>query len=206
MTQAAALRAELDARGHALRVRAVEGDSRNGTVGYLRAHAAASGLSLDLATHNHGGPWFGSTEAPERMLALSGVANAVLDGVSAEDDALVYVESDLLWAPSVMTNLLAQLGPGRDVIAPLVFAGEAFYDIWGFRASGQRFGPFPPYYEGLRLDEPTEVESVGSCLVMRGDVARSVRMESGALVEFCANARRAGFRVYCDARERIHHP
>jgi hypothetical protein len=100
-----------------------------------------------------------------------------------------------------------QLQPGVvDVVSPLVFAGEAFYDIWAFRKSGIRFGPFYPFHHELVLDGLTEVDSVGSCLVMRAAVARAVRMSDGALVEFCNNARSRGYRVWVDAREQIRHP
>lgn len=205
MAQAAALR---DALGpaHGFRVRAVEGDSTNDTPGLLRAEAAMRLVPLDLATCAHGGPVFGSTEDPARMAALSGVGNAILDGVTDRDDVLVYVESDLIWQPTTMLRLAAQLGPGRDVMAPMPFAGDHFYDVWAFRVNGTRFGPFAPYYHQLRLDQPTPVDSVGSCLVMRAEVARRVRMTDGAIVQFCANARAQGYQIFCDARERVSHP
>lgn len=204
MSQAAELRNVLN--GHTFRVRAVEGDSVDDTAEQLRAEAATRNLTLDLAIRNHGGPVYYSTEQPERMAALSMVGNGILEGVNDQDDVLVYVESDLIWQADTMVRLMNQLGIGRDVIAPMPFAGSAFYDIWAFRVNGTRFGPFAPFYSKLRLDQPTPVDSVGSCLVMKAEVARQVRMTTGALVEFCANARGVGFKIFCDARERIQHP
>lgn len=207
MRQAAALRDLLHGQGnYALRVIAVEGDSTDRTRDDLIATARRYNLDIDLVTRNHGGPWFGSTESPTRMAALSMVGNGILESVRYDDDVLVYVESDLIWAPEMIRRLIGSLGLGRDVIAPMPFAGECFYDIWAFRVNGTRFGPFAPYYSKLRLDAPTPVDSVGSCLVMRADVARSTRMTDGAIVEFCANARAQGYKIFCDARERIHHP
>jgi len=204
MDRVVALRAALN--GSTLRVHAVEGDSANNTVGYLREEAADRKLPLEVVTRDHGGPVFGSTEQPERMTALSHVGNGILEGVQDDDQVLFYVESDLVWSPDVILRLIDQLSPGRDVIAPMVFAGAAFYDIWGFRVNGHRFGSLPPYYASLSLSGLTPIDSAGSCLVMRAEVARRARMTTGALVEFCANARAAGFKIFCDGRERIYHP
>lgn len=205
-TQAVSLRDALAPR-HTLRLRLVEGDSQNDTRGMLTKSAALRHFDLDLGTCNHGGPWFGSTEAPERMVALSKVASTIFDGIRASDDVVVYVESDLIWSATAIGHLIGAIAPGRDIVAPLVMAGAAFYDIWGYRADGVRFSPFPPYHHRLRLDGLTEVDSVGSCFAMAATVPLSgVRCASGALVEFCQNARRSGFRIFVDARERISHP
>jgi len=205
-TQAMSLRDTLAPR-HSLRLRLVEGDSQNDTRGMLQKSAALRHFDLDLGTCNHGGPWFGSTEAPERMAALSKVGDVMMDGILSSDDVVVYVESDLVWTAATLARLIGQVSEGRDIIAPLVMAGPSFYDIWGYRADGVRFSPFPPYHHRLRLDDLTEVDSVGSCFAMAAAVPLSgVRFGTGALVEFCANARTAGFRIFVDARERISHP
>jgi hypothetical protein len=86
-----------------------------------------------------------------------------------------------------------------------VFAGEAFYDIFAFRKSGRRFAPFPPFHE--ELGGLTEVDSAGSCLVMKADVARQCRMnDKSGLVSFCDDARAKGFQVWVDPSLRIYHP
>lgn len=193
--------------GDTLRLALVEGDSVDNTASLLRVFANGLDIPLDLVTRNHGGPVYGSTEEVARMTALSQVGNGFLEAVQDTDDVAIYVESDLIWAPDTMLRLAQQLQSGVvDVVSPLVFAGAAFYDIWAFRKSGVRFGPFHPYHHELVFDGLTEVDSTGSCLVMRAAVARAVRMSDGALVEFCNNARSRGYRVWVDARERIGHP
>lgn len=196
----------------------VWGDSADETLVHLRRAADALELPSEIVERSHGGPVYGSTEAPERMRALSFVGNGVFESIRPDVDALVYVESDLIWRPRMILKLLEKVCPpveleafAVDVIAPLCFAGRAFYDIWAFRKSGVRFGPFVPYHGELILDGLTEVDSVGSCLVMSGKVARQVRIPLEgpgdlALVGFCREARAAGFRIYVDARERIDHP
>lgn len=191
-----------------LRLVAVEGDSVDSTRADLQTFADALQVPLQLVVREHHGPWFGSTEAPERMAALSYVGNGILESITGEDDVLVYVESDLLWRPETFLRCIDQLRPHEaDVIAPMTFAGAAFYDIWAFRKNGHRFGPHHPFHGELRFDSLTPVDSAGSCLVMRADVARSCRIiDNEALVGFCRDVWRKGFSVQCDARERIFHP
>lgn len=215
-TQVNALRDMLKERGDSLRVIAVEGDSVDDTRFDLMRWAEYLTLAVTIVTRNHGQRVFGSTEEPERMAALSRVGNGILESVHTEDEVLIYVESDLLWRPETLLRLIDQLGKPTpcgddvrtiDVISPLVFAGEAFYDIWAFRKSGHRFGPFKPYHGELDFDKPTPVDSTGSCLVMRAEVARQCRIVNGeALVGFCRDVWSKGFTVFADARERIDHP
>ena len=223
MSQLVALRAEL--REHyycSLRTVAVEGDSTDETAERLQAKAARElaprDIGFQLVTCNHGGPVFGSTEAPERMVALSKVGNAVFDAVRPDDDVLVYVESDLIWDAETIRGLIdyvttrcedvAEDAPIH-VIAPMVFAGDNFYDVFAYRGSdGARFSPFPPYHSSLKPSiELVEVSSAGSCLVMTGEVARCVRIkDDNALVGWCAEARRRGYRIWVAPELRIAHP
>jgi len=193
-------------RDHVVRVIAVEGDSKDNTYELLRT----AGPLVSVRKCSHGGPIYGSTERPERMKALSRVGNAIFEAVREDDDVLVYIESDLLWDPHTIGSLIdmaIRRDGGYDVFAPLVFAGLSFYDVWGFRKDGARFAPFPPYHSGLAKTGLTEVDSVGSCLVMRGDVARDVRIENEhCLVGWCESARSKGYRIATHAEFRITHP
>lgn len=199
---------------HSVRVIAAEGDSADDTRQRLRAEAARCRLSVAFPECSTGAPYFGSVEDPARMQALSVVGNAIFAAVLPEDDVLVYVENDIAWTPHDIGSLIdaaVSRMDHLDVIAPLVMAGEAFYDVWGFRGlDGSRFAPFHPYHGsfGARLAEgqPLEVSSVGSCLVMRGEVARSSRIRSGgALVDWCADARAQGFRIGVWPSFRVQH-
>lgn len=207
VNQLAKLKECCDRRGDTLRWIATEGDSRDNTRMEIMRFAEYLPISMELAIREHGGPVYASTEEPARMKALSYVGNGILESVNEVDDVLIYVESDLLWKPETLYRLIEQLEPGKDVIAPLIFAGEAFYDIWAFRKNGHRFGPFHPYHGDLDLTQPTAVDSAGSCLVMRAEVARQCRIiEDNALVGFCKDVWSKGFAIYCDPRERIYHP
>jgi hypothetical protein len=182
-----------------VRIIAAEGDSTDDTRGLLAYAARYHGVPLDFVECAHGGPEFGSTEAPERMQALSKVCNAIFDDVRPEDDALFYVESDLLWDYNTAKTLISRAfhrDAGFDVFVPMVMAGPAFYDIWGFRTlDGTRFSSLPPFAPGLS-DGLYEIGSAGSCLAMRGEVARACRVRNDyCLVGWCEDARARGYRL-----------
>lgn len=197
--------------GSSVRVIAAEGDSRDRTRKLLAEQAATT-----IVDTTHGGPHFGSTEQPERMRTLSRVGNAIFDAVDPDEDILVYVESDLIWEASTIELLIQMVEAklyGFDVIAPLIFAGEMFYDVWGFRGmDGERFSPLYPYHSSLHnggtlTDKPVEISSAGSCLVMRGHVARACRIRNDyCLVGWCEDARQQGYRIGVTTSARVDHP
>lgn len=193
-----------DGFSYNVKILAVEGDSTDNTREALTVAAKYHRIPLDLVTCNHGGPMFGSTEEPARFKALSKVCDAIFGSVDHECDVFIYVESDLKWQPMTFVQLVRRATEyhGFDIIAPMVMAATAFYDIWGFRGlDGQRFSPFAPYHECYRPDDLFEVGSVGSCLAMRGHVARMVRVRHEyCLVGLCEDARNKGFRIAVDPR------
>lgn len=191
-----------------MRLIAGEGDSIDYTRSALDIVTRANGLPTTFVECAHGERIFGSTEEPDRLRALSFVFNAILSNVSAEDDLFLYVEQDLRWEPSALRKLieLACVREGElDVFAPLVMAGQHFYDTWAFRIGADRFSPFYPFHAAIQGRDLVNVDSVGSCLAMRGKVAREVRIrDDNAIVGWCADARAKGYRigVACDVTVR----
>jgi hypothetical protein len=185
---------------HSVRCIAAAGDCEDATIQELARLLPAAGVGVQFVPCDHGRRRFGSTEEADRMEALTLVGNAILGGVRGDDDMLLYVESDLRWEAEAMHRLLTLAAFAGAVVAPMVWAGELFYDVWGFRdLDGGRFSPFPPYSSalaGAKEGDLVEVGSAGSCLAMPAAVARSVRMPpGGCLVGFCEEARRAGHTV-----------
>lgn len=192
------------------RMIAVEGDSTDNTRGELEYLQLAQREPLTIITCSHGQRVFSSTEESDRLVALSKVGNAILSGVVESDDILIYVESDLIWDAYTMICLIDKVRDRRDVVAPLIFAGDNFYDIFVYRGlDGERFSPFPPYHRHLTLSDslPVEVESAGSCLVMKAEVARNCRIrDDNALLGFCKDVREKGYHIFVDPTQRVYHP
>jgi hypothetical protein len=207
-TQAAQLRNVLARTDAKLRVICVHGDCTDDTVPHIMRNAEFHDLAVQLVECNHGGPMYGSTEAPERLKALSQIGNAGLGSIRDTDDYVVYVESDLIWDGATIVRLLNRVSDEAHVVAPLIFAGEYFYDVFCFRKNGQRFAPFPPYHSELNHGGSlTQVDSVGSCLVMPGKVARECRIiEDNVLLGFCKDVWSKGYTVNVDASQKVVHP
>lgn len=207
--QCCSLEMALEELGHTFGMIAVEGDSTDNTRNELHALGEA-GAPISVFICNHGCRVFGSTEEEDRLAALSQVGNAILSSVDQDDDVLIYVESDLIWKAYTMICLIDEVMNGKDVIAPMIFAGKNFYDIFVYRGlDGERFSPFPPYHKHLTLSEtlPVEVESVGSCLVMKAEVARNCRIrDDRALLGFCKDVREKGYKIFVDPTQRVYHP
>ncbi len=215
MAQAAALRDELHERGDRMRLIAVWGDCVDSTLQVLIDEGLRYGLALTLVEHSHGGPVFGSTEHPERLRLLSALGNAGLVTIRNQDDAVFYVESDLLWSPMTVRSLLANLEEGVvDIVAPLIFAGtdettgkRIFYDIFCFRKGGARFSPFHPYHPDLHASKLTPVDSIGSAFVMTGAAGRDCRIiDDNVLMGFCKDATDKGYIIAVDPTQQVNHP
>lgn len=200
-----------------IRVVAVEGDSFDRTYKDLlwKKLLIASRIQLDIISHHHGRRVFSSTEDEDRLLALTQVMKTGMAAVDPRtDDVVLYVESDLLWDPHQVgstIDMAYRREQGFDIVAPLVFAGENFYDVFCYRGlDGERFAPFKPYHKQLAdnaIDPISEVSSVGSCLSFRSDLARKVvPIGEIGLLSWCAGARQLGYKIGVDVRFKVNHP
>lgn len=208
--QAAMLRDELTKlKGdYHLRLVLTEGDSTDNTFDLLDLALAGHGFDYDLETFNHGGPVFGSVDRAQRWINISKVCNFTLERVRQDDDLVIYVESDLLWAPSTMVALMRH-HTYCAAVAPMCFHGPTgkFYDTWGHRKNGIQFQPDSPYHPNLG-DVLTPIDSAGSCIVMRGEVARKARFtppEFG-MVGFGYNINDLGYGLWLDPHQIVIHP
>lgn len=206
-----ALQAACRARGITLHVIAVWGDSADRTE--LALWEALRPLNLHellVLRRDHGFPEYGSSEHPDRLAGFAHAANGVFETVGVGADAVVYVESDLIWTPETLLAAVERLRPGVDVLGVPTFCGptNVFYDTWGYRTpDGRRFGPLPPYWEAMHLDRLQEVGTVGGCVATRGEVARACRCSKAeAIVGLCKDAIGKAYHVWTDWRLRVEHP
>lgn len=197
------------------------GDSDDGT-GEALFEAAADSIGALLIDVSHGGPLYGSIEHPQRFQQLAYVGNRLLDCVDASSDVVGIVESDLVWEPETMVQLiedLEHLPPPYGAVAPMVMDGpDSFYDAFAFRRKGVRFTKQPPYHAdlpGLVEQDPelshvislVEVDSAGSVLFMDAELARQARFsEEEAIVGLCKDIYAHGGSVWLDANATVYHP
>jgi len=212
----------LDWPDDAMRLYLIEGDSRDHTYDELCKWQRGSGRDIVVMQHHLGHTPKGSVTDPDRMIDCSTVGSravwsALLDGWA---QYILWIESDLIWGPQLLSKLIATR---VDIVAPWVAVehppthntdhawleankrkGSVLYDTWSFRqlpdgATFDREQP-PP-------SEPFPLYSAGSCLLMTARAARAgVHASDRAIVGWCEQARRAGYRVWCDPRVRVWHP
>jgi hypothetical protein len=211
-SQAAALREVLANQGHTLLMRVAEGDSSDDTWARL-IEAVRDTPGMAVYKLDHGGPEFGSIDDATRWRNIARTWNSLFERIKEDDfDALIYVEADLLWEPLTMVRLLDRLDERLrpvDVVSPMsMHVAGFFYDTWGYRAGGQRFGPNPPYHPqlaGRAAENLLRLDSAGSCKVMRDEVARRCRFsEADAMLGHDIKAK--GYFFYLDHSLAVYHP
>lgn len=204
-----ALASLLNRRGDWLSLVLGYGDSDDGT-GELLFEAAANSIGARLIDVSHGGQAFGSIVNAQRFRQLAYIGNKILANVPFEDaDAVIWLESDLIWAPEVIAELLNHL-QWHACVAPMIMDsnGTTFYDTFVFRRSGICFVKQPPYHPCMMAsDHMIEMDSVGSCVVMRADAIKGVTVpEEDVLVGVCRQIKERGGRVWLDSNQKVYHP
>lgn len=200
------LQALLHSKGHTLNLVLAYGDSKDCT-GEILHEECSWRFYAHLIEVNHGGPVFGSVVDRTRFAQLAKVANALRANIPQNTDIVGFVESDLLWQPETMLNLIEGLGP-QQILAPMVYNQEGgFYDTWAFRCNGERFQSIRPYHPELKKSNLIEMDSVGSVLFMEANLARKIEFpERNVVVGFCRQARNQGVRIYLDSTLEVRHP
>lgn len=198
-------------QGHRLSFVWGEGDSTDATKNTLLA--ACYRFRATVVDCAHGGKAYGSVINAQRFRQLAHVGKCIFAAIPEEADLVVYVESDLIWEPATLLALIERVMNGEcSVIAPMVFlrrAGwpaDSFYDGFCFRAEDRHFAHQPPYHPAYRPDRPFRVDSVGSCVVMRGEIARSLIFDEQTIFpDLCGQIRAGGDSVWVDPRCAVYH-
>lgn len=196
----------LSKRGDTLQLVLGYGDSDDGTEADLYEEASHRMIETVLLGVDHGGPHFGSIEHPERFRQLAYVGNQLLSCVLRSADVVGIVESDLIWEAQVLIDLMAHL-QFCEAIAPMVMDGpNSFYDVYAYRKDGVRFTKTPPFHRGVN-GSVVKVDSAGSVLFMRGDLARLVRFpEEDVIVGLCRRIYELGGAIFLDPSLSVFHP
>lgn len=192
----------------------VEGDSLDDTWARLenwQKMNTMANTSIKLIKRDHGGPEYGRIDDPVRWSQLAYAGNGVMENLPSDVSALIYVESDLIWSARDVNHLIDCLyGVYQcEAVAPLCkwLRNGNFYDTWGYRANGVKFASAPPYHQGLIPGKLIELDSAGSMIVMRGEVAKQVRFsEKDCIVGLCRNIRELGYHLRLNTNVTIWHP
>jgi hypothetical protein len=194
-------------QGHTLHLLLGYGDSTDGT-GEALWDETVNRFDALLMDVSHGGRAWGSVENVLRFQQLAYCGNKLLDNVPPNADVVGIVESDLIWDALTLSDLIAHLHYCEG-IAPMILDGpESFYDTYAFRKDGVRFTKAPPYHTALDRchDGPIKIDSAGSVLFVRGDLARLARLSDGeAIVGFCKDIYQLGGSIWLDSALSVAH-
>lgn len=217
VAQVEALAREVEGRGAAFSLVMAEGDSTDGTDVWLNEYAKRAPFAVTVYHFPHGGPVFGSVNDKARWANIARTWNALYGqlggGHVKPDDAVIYIEADLIWEPATMLALLAHVPGGRDAVSPMCFSSAHptwFYDTWGHRGmAGDHFRNLPPPYhpslEGWQPGTLVQISSAGSCMVMRGVVALRCHFSpTDAMLGH--DIYRKGYELWLDPGQKVMHP
>jgi hypothetical protein len=195
---------------HSFDAALVEGDSTDNTWDLL--NEAFPGQVVKRA---HGGPIFGSGSPciEQRERQKSYADSGILDQITSLHEALIYVESDLVWEPGTMIRLLDRLQE-VDAVVPLCLCDNRehmFYDTWAYSSGGIGFRDPPPFHPMFKTPSPNgmyPMDYAGSCFVVRGDVARVCKFEppEREVLSFCDSMRSHGYKLWVDPKVNVRHP
>ena len=206
MAQVDALSTLLAKRGDYLSLILGYGDSTDNT-GERLFEASTLSIGARLIDVSHGGPDFGSVVDAQRFRQLAYVGNKILSNVPSDADVVIWLESDLIWTPETLARLIYHKLP---VVAPMVIDRRSggFYDTWAFVKDGVNFTKHYSYHRGLLgVVGITEMDSVGSCVVMAGNVAKGLTIpEADVLVGACRAVRDNGHKIWLDVGAEVWHP
>lgn len=184
------------------------GDSTDDTDALL-TEQTKSGVKATMVDATHGGKAFGSIVDAERFKQLAYVANTVLASLPDDADVVIWCESDLIWDAETLVKLIDRLKK-VSCVAPMIMelSTGGFYDTWAFRRAGMPFEKQSPYHPSLNPfnDDLIRMDSVGSCVAMRADIARRVNLpDEDVIVGMCRQIYEMNESVWLDSSLTVYH-
>jgi hypothetical protein len=204
----------LDYPPELLKLYLCEGDSDDDTLAQLRSWAVDDSR-IRIIKHDTGIPHFAHSPRKERMKAVSENGNKGWGAIreDAWGDFALMLESDLLYRGDLLRLLITRRPAQASIFSPMVWIpvdGDLrFYDIWAYRLNGEMFEPNSPgWYYARHGSGLFEVDSVGSVVLFQMNlIAEGLRLgETDCVLGMCNEARKRGYRIFCDPTIDILHP
>jgi len=189
--------------------------SRDCTEHFLSSLASYAGVDCEIIVEAH-------EQVADRLPRLSTAGDAALEHVRDSETHILWHESDLFSRPDVAVALgnascldakaIGAVGgwpwlshcpaePSLGIRTPkrMTLDPPFFYDTWGYRKDGVRFGNKPPHHDCYRADRPFRLDTVGSVVLIDAHfIRKGARMNGNGLVGLCDSIRSLGGEVWCD--------
>lgn len=208
--QVAMLRMALAMRSDRLQLVLGEGDSLDDTRHLLDRLGGMNLFRATIVDCAHGGPEFGSVVDIRRFRQLAHVGRCLWAAIPADADAVLYVESDLIWDAATLVKLLDRL-EDCPAVAPMVmlqregWSADTFYDVWAFRKYSKMFNPQPPYFDGWPQVSLVPLGSAGSCVAVRAALARQLVPDERVFPGICEQIYYLNGSVWLDPTLSVYH-
>lgn len=194
--------ATLQRPSQGLDVVVLEGDSTDETWEMVCEEARAGRTSMALRRWHHHGPVYGSIVHPQRFRQMARVLNTLLDAVDLSAcDYVLVLPVDIAFEPDMLMRLMSHQ---VDIVAPLVFQNDRFYDTWAFSTYGENLRAFTKQELQSHLQTKEvglwEMDTVGGTVLMtKAVLADGVRYSERDVDRgLCAMARARGYRIFAD--------
>lgn len=200
------LDALLYTQGHSLRFVWGEGDSTDATLKTLESFMGL--FKATIVDCTHGGQVYGSIESWLRFKQLSHVGNVIWAAIPKDTDAVIYVESDLIWEPATLVKLLEALTVYPAVVPMIMDSppADTFYDVWAYRRNGVRFTKRFPFHADFWPHSVMQLDSAGSCMALRWKLAQGLSFPEDCFVGFCRLLYQQGGELWLDPTLTVFHP
>lgn len=157
-----------------------------------------------------------SVESDKRYWILSLIGNTVLEVAKCfNTEYILWVESDLVMPdPATIHKLISKMDEDKNVaiVSPIIFINinnqKIFYDTWGYECKdGSKWTNHAPYNKNLDTpDQYIEMNSIGSCALMRTEILKDVNFGKNCFVELCQKIKSKDGVILLDKNTEIYHP
>lgn len=184
----------------------LEGDSKDNTYNILENYKQQLEFNnhyVNLIKFDCHGPYWRSVSNPKRWLQLSTCWNKCLDWITPSKYTMC-VESDIIYDPKVVPELISNLDEEKHVIYPMlmIYKTNKFYDTWGFSINKKNFENDYPYYNTNETGDLIKLTSGGGMIVSTYGVQKQGRFGS----ENCIMQYPDNINLYMSTKHKIYHP
>lgn len=141
--------------------------------------------------------------------------------IDGKFDRILWLDSDMVFAPSLMRDLSADLDDGREFVSALCFTrrpptAPVIFKNTGYKQVGRELTPFAEKYMDYPKNSVFEVKAVGlGAAMMTTRLVKQIYAEYGQPftpqpgfgedLSFCIKCEQSGIPVYCDSRIKVGH-
>ena len=145
----------------------------------------------------------------------------VKKAIDSDFDRILWLDSDMVFHPTLLQKLSKDLDEGREFVTALCFSRKnpispTIYKETGYTQNGRELTPFAKKFMDYPKDQIFEVAACGlAAALMTTKLVKKIYAEFGAPftpqpgfgedLSFCIRCEQAGVPVYCDSRIKVGH-